>query len=253
MGKGLYKMKTSKSNKKSSKPTAAEIKNARRREAARIKKSNTEFAKLTPAQRRVVIAQDVLSQLESGAMEAEEGVWAVFKKNIPNTPEVELQDFLNNQNSCNACGLGSLFVCAVKRFNHLKIGSVIENAVTDTRNDVCLGDPLIRNNVTVTTTLSYLRGFFSNDQLQAIENAFEQGGGWFDVNGVESKQNNAAKEYFADLENDLNDVGNDFTAELKLKLIMQNIIKNKGTFKTDEKNKPKMVVSVILPGFYPEF
>lgn len=242
-------MKTSKSNKKSSKPTAAEIKNARRREAARIKKSNAEFAKLTPAQRRVVIAQDVLAQMSSGQIVAEEGVWANFKNAIPNKPELELQDFLNEQKSCNVCGLGSLFVCAVKRFNNLKISKVIEGKNEDVCNNDVQGT--CRKQITVTTTLSYLKGFFSENQLQTIEAAFEQGNGWFDHHDA-ANASIVGGEYFSDLSNQLSDIGEDLlTAELKMKLIMQNIIKNKGTFKTDKVNKPvlKTTGNITIPGF----
>lgn len=241
-----YNMKK-KITKKLSKADIAKLNKA---EAARIKKANAIFAKFTPAQKRVMIAEDVLAQMAIGYIKPESRVWAAFNKGMPKgDSNMEMQDFLNKQKSCNACGLGSLFICAVKRFDDLKISTINNNSKIDIEEGSALEDGT-NYCVTVKTIFSYLKKFFSQNQLEMIESAFEEGNGWVDDHLAEV-DSSPGKEYFRNLVIKLEDMGyNDLiTAELKMKLIMQNIIKNKGTFKFDKNNMPKINVTVSIQGF----
>lgn len=223
--------------------------------ARRIKRANEKFAKLTPAQKRVAIAKDVLLQMNTGFIKPKSGVWADFSKELPeNKPDMELQSFLETQKGCDACGLGSLFVCAVKLFDNLKVGEVIENIKQDTKEADPHGpeDDIQTDGITVKTILSYLGKFFSKDQLEKIESAFEEGGGYFSDNNekfVQTPASISAGHYFNHINDKLCNLNEDLSTELKLKLIMQNIIKNNGTFKTDDKNKPKFTYEIVIPGF----
>ena len=226
--------------------TNAQISRIKKNNARRIKRANEKFAKLTPAQKRVAIAKDVLLQMEVGFIKPTSGVWADFPKNLPeDKPNTQLQSFLETQNSCKACGLGSLFVCAVKLFDNLKVGEVIENTKKDV--DILDGE-MFTDGVSFRTIFSYLKKFFSKDQLKMIECAFEEDNGYFS-HQHSSEAITLGGRYFNNINIMLENFDEELSTKMKLKLIMQNIIKNNGTFKADEKNMPKFSYEIIIPGY----
>ena len=251
-------MKTSKSNTKLLKQTEAQ----RKREVARIKKDNAAFAKLSPAKKRVLIAEDVLAQMSTGYIKPMHETFATFKKHLPkNKPELQLQEFLNQQKSCEVCGIGSLFVCAVRRFDNLVVSKVLEASKEDIIAGRAMeGDDSEKDDsdyVTITTVLQYLKGFFSENQLMHIEIAFESGHGYFhdrpDYLDERNYENfRLAETYFNESDGFLRAADSEsegLSAELRMKLIMQNIIKNRGTFKFGIKDRPKLIPVVTIAGF----
>lgn len=173
-----------------------------------VKQKNEAFLKLPPAKKRVQIAKDVIAQLNSEYLKALSGNCYVASSNINEdfNSNKEFKSVFNEADDCTVCGIGSLFVCAVKRMDKLKISEVsIDN----------IGPAVIH---------AYLEDFFSLDQLVEIEAAFEENGDYFEfIRGYHH---------------------GDFD-KLKLTLIMENIIKHKGVFKTGEKYKP--VMKAVLP------
>jgi hypothetical protein len=180
-----------------------------------ISKSNAAFEKLSPKNKRITIAKDVIAQLKSGYLNAlssnayvgidADNISSEFYGESDN--ELELKDVFDNEEQCTVCGIGSLFVCAVKRMDKLKVSKLDGGGVSQS---------LVHE---------YLKGFFSILQLNAIENAFENygspGGNYFD----------SIQEYL--------DTCNDPDNE-RLKLIMENIVKHDGEFKFSKNYCPRM-------------
>lgn len=129
--------------------TRAEMKLARQiadRELAVIK-ANAKFAKLTPAQKRVAVAKDVLKHLGEGTLVATKGDYLSVYDTGPTGEE------------CHACALGAVFACATILDGGRK-------ALTE--DDSCLSSH------TMVRELENA-GIFSTEQLRTIECAFE---GW---------------------------------------------------------------------------
>jgi hypothetical protein len=159
------------------------------------------FDKLTPAQKRVRIARDVLAQLASGKFIATQGLYV-------NGPEIEgakakasLQTLFKKQKSCEVCALGSMFV-----------------ALSEDEKTACTFWGFGRDDCT-----DYLGKFFDQEQLDKIEDAFEEG----DVSGMP----------FA----------SEAEAEDRMRLIMENIVVNGGKF--DPSKQPEETVLFVTPGF----
>lgn len=188
------------------------------------------FNKANKARKRVMIAKDVLAQLDAKRFKAKQGYWVKpdnkgerFKHK---SEQQEVCDLVSGK--CQVCGIGALFVSAVTFADKLKVQELtgvsnrdLEPAVT---ND---GVAFLSDSV-----FDYLSRFFDDDQLNKIETAFENGHGHcFDVE---------AESFWANLQ----DVPE---PELRMRLIMQNIISNKGYF--DASRRPKESILVYTPGY----
>lgn len=132
---------------------------------SKITKKNEVFEKLTKAQKRVQIAQDVIKSLNAGKLVAEQGIYvtrnrktkALGKELFDENVTCGLDTILEKIPKCNVCALGGLFVEAVKR--HDKITT-----------DEISSDPWQHE------LHYYLKKFFSVEQLRMIEDAFESEG-----------------------------------------------------------------------------
>ncbi len=157
--------------------------------------SNRAYAKMTPEQKRVTIAKDVLKALEADQIVAEHGEY--FDGGLIEALKVDeskhpldghatesLQTLLPKLPACHVCAKGALFVACVSRQNAVKVGDGMR----------CGSDQLSRQ----------LQGVFSTDQLQLIENAFEGFGGYYRIKGRSAKE--------------------------RMAKIMRNVIENNGTF-----------------------
>lgn len=174
----------------------------------KIIKANAKFAVASKAEKRIMIAKDVLAQLASKKIRPASGVWLAGANNstvatlpciekvetwflnddeayriqkkaeennektrkvIAEIGEVQVCDVLAEMKSCDACAIGGLFACAVKFNDKLKIKE-LDNFSEGQKciNDFCFDDIHV-----------YLSKFFTKFQLQMIEIAFEQGEGGF--------------------------------------------------------------------------
>lgn len=102
-----------------------------------IADKNKAFKKLSKAEKRVQIARDVLAQLKTGYLKAKPGVYLESRGLNkltdyygcilnPGDAASEMKDILDKDKSCTVCGIGSLFVCAVRRLDNLKIQEIYE-------------------------------------------------------------------------------------------------------------------------------
>jgi hypothetical protein len=178
-----------------------------------IAKNSLKFNKLTKPQQRVAIAKDVLKQLALKRLTAKTGAYIDVQTSVPikaDDANKDLSLFLPQIKSCNACALGSMFMCAVGQADKFKVdeGFNKQNIIKATN----LRDMVIGNQ-----THAYLGKFFSNSQLVSIENHFEQGG----RSPLPHSYNSPLYKIPG-------------AANQRLTLIMKNIIKNKGTFVATE-------------------
>lgn len=153
---------------------------------------------MTKAQKRVQIAKDVLKQLRIGRLKPKKGVYVEPKTaiNIKSVePDIQVQKLIKDK-ACKVCALGSLMVCAIDRFNKLKLSETSSYSKLDIFDR------------------TYLMKFFSYNQLEFMEAAFE---GWYGGG--------------CDL----------FSPKLpnkeRLTRIMKNVIRNKGTFIPEQEKK----------------
>lgn len=183
---------------------------------ARIKASNRRFMKMSKPRRRVAIARDVIAQLATGKLVATSGIYVESPNLKTYDSNVELQSLLLPPTvSCDVCGIGSLFVCGIQRANKFTTG----DAKADDGSGAVSGR----------IAFKYLERFFDRSQLQLIEATFE---GWGSSQCVS----------FHDSVRIVDDGEAD---KARLRLIMENIIANKGTFVPSI--RPHM--SYVTPGF----
>jgi hypothetical protein len=172
---------------------------------ATVRATNAAFAKMTAAEKRVQIAKDVIAQLDAGKLRAKRMRWVA--EPIIGAPDEEVRDALGDS-TCHACALGAAFVCAVRRADKLTI------------RDAFGWDPLVDGegnahlSVGGQLVFDYLKRFFSVDQLSMIETAFEGGKG-------EAEHSDEAARWASGIR----------SAETRMRLVMKNIIANKGAFK----------------------
>jgi hypothetical protein len=200
-------MPTKKKTKATKAPkSVADILRAR---VAKIKRENAKFKACTKAEKRVMIAKDVLAQLKSGRINPESGVFVELGHAIAaklnqidedTRDGIQLQDFLLSVPVCNTCALGAMFVCTVERANKI---SLSESGFTDFGG----AEP--------EELLEYMGRYFSASQLKLIEVAFEHGTGYFGHGPQEARE--WSSEYTTDTD--------------AMRAIMQNIVDNDGTFK----------------------
>lgn len=160
-----------------------------------------DLSKIPKAEARVLIAQDVLNQLNlkkiiatsSGTYFAFEGV------------SFDGEDFLHevlDKTQCQVCALGSLYYSRVQVANETRC-DVVER----------IGDyeeGFVLNNINIThTIMPDLNQYFDWSALDKIENYFE---GWFEGNT-----------FYSD----------NLDPEIRMRKIMQNIIDNNGDFKPE--------------------
>lgn len=178
---------------------------------ARITRANKAFEKMTPSEKRVQIARDVLAQLAAKRLIAESGVWLEGKdgkdlfKQSDIQKDAELSDILAKTKQCQGCALGGMFMCSVERADNLKLGKLEAVREADNCNTIAEND-----------AFSYLKKFFSENQLEMIECAFERGSG--------ASYSRDSVDFACDVED----------AQTRMRLIMENIVANKGTFRPNK-------------------
>jgi hypothetical protein len=176
-----------------------------------IKNLNAEFKKATKAQKRVMIAQDVLAQLKAKRYVAESGCWvqanynsAVPLADIKYTDSVQELFVEKKIESCNVCALGGLFMSCTN-FNNNTLLEDLDFASSE------LGDLI--EEVKLSNKLNKI---FSVKQLKLIEVYFEGNDGYF----YENREYDTVKAFYIKYPSD----------KKRLQLIMENIVKNDGIF-----------------------
>jgi hypothetical protein len=172
---------------------------------------NARFAAMSPAEKRVAIAHDVIEQLRLEKIYATQGTYlnapagnAVLESNAAET---------FGSAACQACAIGSLLACAIGAQDSVTLSDV--NAIVGLRSIEMAGSDAFR----------YLERYFDKEQMVMIETAFEGDLISDDVFEI-SRQSEHECVDFHDYYRD--EDGVDETRLLTA--IMQNIINNNGTF-----------------------
>ena len=130
-----------------------------------VKARNAKYTKMTPAQRRVAIAKDVIDSIQADLLKPQEGVYvSAYTKTCNIEKGKSLQDsLLPNIETCECCAKGALFMTKILSFNHYKANSGYE---LDSEYEETL-------KIDGPETMKGLNDCFSKKQLDLIENAFE--------------------------------------------------------------------------------
>ena len=176
----------------------------------KIQKRNADFAKLSKAEKRVAIAKDVLAQIAAGKYVAEAGVYV--ETQIPVTQQdsdKQVCDLIEGK-ECHVCALGSVFVSAVKFADKLTVGDVEEFPYVYDEDDPVNLNPF---------QSGYLTQFFSRGQLGLMECCFERGPAGDFSGAVDDME--LPEQWGSSFEDDRD----------RLVAIMENVVRNGGTFK----------------------
>lgn len=131
--------------------------------------------RLSAADKRVLLAQDVLHLLAEKKISVEQGIYCTFPDSVPKQMMEEGSDVKEVISSfrkpCQVCGVGSLFVAKVLRDDKLPIN----------KNQLCYGIVVISKKGVLpegqsfmgSPVFEYLNKNFSQRQLRLIEYAFE--------------------------------------------------------------------------------
>lgn len=156
------------------------------------------------AKKRIRIAKDVLLQLKEGTLKPAHVYTELSgtNKSIEDLKRgTDLQKVFKNK-KCNVCAIGSLFVAKVRRYNEAKTqGFTWDNSVSQ-----FINQPQIHTN---------LKGIFTQKQLILMEQIYERAG----------QLSYEHSDYYYDKK------GNPISDKKRMEMIMQNIIKNGGTFR----------------------
>lgn len=175
-----------------------------------MKKKQVTFKKLTPAQKRVAIAKDVLKQIKAKKFLIESGNFAIIRNGIMPDPDVFDKGYLLSKEveACDVCAIGAAIISGIRLFNKV------------TFNNPHI-DPIESWNL--------IREFFEPEQAVLIENAFEIGCGAYNENWSEEEPLPEVDQSEIDKAMEF---GQEFDNETERAVaIFTNIVQNKGVFK----------------------
>jgi len=183
------------------------------REAA-ILAANKGFARLSKQAKRVAIAKDVIAQIKLDVYNAKTGVY-VSNLDIPDVDDasgMQLCELLIPGTTCDVCARGALFCSLVRKQNNV------------TLDDVGI-DSYYGNDIDPYNFEDSENDIWGNDQIGLIESAFECKNMWYGGTDDYDSEDNESKTEKAIA------FGKKYkSAESRMIGIMENIIKNKGTF-----------------------
>lgn len=229
MAKKKQAKKPAKKKTKSSVAVAEKKLDAKQKLQREIAKRNKEFAQASAAEKRVLIAKDVIQQIKVGRFQAQLQAWVVpLHKNgedlcfdwedkidfsskpaplsFENQSVCEL--FLDKKiDTCECCALGAMFMSCTLYSNKTSVRDFVQETTFNFEERIYTTDGFANG----------LSKFFSAAQLSLIEAAYEGGIGAFEVS---RKQENAIA-WIWELEDPKD----------RMLAIMRNIIENNGTFK----------------------
>lgn len=175
-----------------------------------IEKRNELFKTASKAEKRVLIAKDVIAQINSKRFIPKSGTWTSFT-NLWTDNDNSLRETILSDSSikCECCALGSIMASCTLFNNKYTNRDTIDRDWQDTGYEIEYGNRF-KNGLT---------NIFSKSQLRLIEIAFESADGYF-YNPKTSQERKASLMFKSTM-----------SAKNRLISIMENIVKNKGTFK----------------------
>ncbi len=129
----------------------------------------------TNAEKRVLIAQDVIAQLDAEELVSNPGTYLYVNDNSPNnwelTGKTQVRDVLGKSNKCKVCALGACFVSMMKRYNECTVDQLLDLEDED-EHSYHFTDIRMRLH-SLGVLKPYLLRLFDEDQLKLIEAAYE--------------------------------------------------------------------------------
>jgi hypothetical protein len=195
---------------------------AKRAMVEAIKAGNARFEKATPAQKRVIIAQDAIDQVRMGRFAPTSGIYVEpancnvgYDVAYKNLHKMTLHPEKTKGLQCVGCALGGLFIAQA-------INKPAKNSSVLREQSNCVGDYEFPEDIDgnpVSPNLMPLIDFFSVEQLRLIEAVFE-GFSDRDVGGrtMEAWHSGPYRE-----------------EKTRFVAIMRNIVTNRGTFKPNQR------------------
>jgi len=131
-----------------------------------IKEHNARFAAASPAERRVMVAKDVIAQIKAKRFFATEGTYVDAVDAIPDGTRMDapLRNILKKVPECHVCAKGAAFLSLVRLANTVKVGDVLDYYGEKVENGPENLDKVAWN---------FLEQFFPIDLLDEMERAFE--------------------------------------------------------------------------------
>lgn len=169
-------------------------------------KANLKFASLPAPQKRIAVAQDVLAMLALPFKKRPSVASTYVDVHIEG--DVTQETLCTNPSACTVCGIGSLMLAHFRMFDNVPGNNAMED----------LGFMSISER---------LGGYFSNKQLAVIEAAFE-GDCYINLDRyyeITPKMENSVEKWAS---------YHPKNRTLRLRAIMQNLIRNGGTFKIEQ-------------------
>lgn len=161
---------------------------------------------MTIAQKRVLIAKDVIAQIRSRRIKATPGLYfasdklrRIMQSAKPPKGTTQLNTVLKEVKRCEGCAQGALMLCIIDRFNKVKVNEVNRNGYLDPGHD---------------TERKAMLKIFPKGQLDLMEAAFD---------GFSHKNTSGGAAVNFYLKNPV--------PGKRLVAIMENVIKNNGEFK----------------------
>jgi hypothetical protein len=176
--------------------------------SAQLEKNNKAFEKLGRRDQRIAIAKDVISLLKAEKIQPastylniqSEHIQDCYDNNghpLDKLDEIQAGVILEQLPSCKVCGIGSLFVAAIRKHDKMTFNDLLADyEACDTRD----------------MQTDYLKRWFDSDELDSVEEYFEQ-----ENDEYITPENSPIKA--------------EYDKSKRLVMIMENIISNKGHFK----------------------
>lgn len=181
-------------------------------ELKKVNKLNKLFIKASPSEKRIIIAKDVINQINLGKYISKSGVYCEFNKSIIGDLQKHL---LKPSVNCKVCAIGSLFSSSIRINDKYKISSSCQNI-----DNYPMMDELLK--------------YFSEEQLHLIEKAYES---WKNSILCTTKEINASnyrdRKKLTSTSSLRNEEEYKKLNKEALLSIMLNITKNKGTFRPE--------------------
>lgn len=200
---------------KSSRQTSAKAEAWRKRVAKEIAAKNALYDSMTPAERRVAVAKDVLKQLKAEKYKATKGTY-VLSKNLIDTSKLDGITGWQDQQvcslvpddgpTCKVCARGAFLISSMMVFDRLKVRQLenLSDQVRELKFDVQMA-PETKGDYWVDRTKAellrdglgevrlgpedfwhYERQFFTKEQIGLMEAMFEKDSTFADNDGTDS-------------------------------------------------------------------
>ncbi len=168
------------------------------------KKQNLAFRKANKARKRVMIAKDVLRQLDAKQLDVDMAPYCSIV--FPKIKTTNLQKLLTKTDECSVCAIGAVFCSTVLYRNKFEINKH-NSAFDDNGKEMYFSSD--RESIK-----DYLIDLFDEEQCKILEYLFE---GWCCYDKLNIPADHLAYKY------------NLYNKSDRLRFLMNNIIKNKGT------------------------